>query len=399
MNTVKRGDLFEDKCFKWIKSAIDDGQFGIVGEDIRVYPKKGYYSHKRKSEIVFDIAVEIWLKNAKNYFQLWLIECKNYSSKNVPIDDIEEFVEKIGQVAGKNVKAIMISASSFSQTVKNLAESDGVMLIESREDDYNIVLHRKGDNEVTEYEREDLIIFNLIRDALGLNKASGIDRLSAEEVEHQALLLLKDYNQAKVPIDLPKFLHYLKEKHEIQFSFDDSLISNDGSRLLGHCDIRNRIISIDRSIIGTSRFPFVLGHELGHIILHSNIRINQESYQSFQDSHYNFFADKHLLVNAKQWIEWQANQFSVALFLPKSLFIYEFITYRKKLEIRSFDHIYLDDQIINQHDFIKTINHLSKHFGISKTSVKYRINELGLLTDNCNTKRAINIARNIIEEF
>ncbi len=398
MNTVKRGDVFEDKCFKWIKSAIDDGQFGIVGEDIRVYPKKGYYSHKRRSEIVFDIAVEIWLKNAKNYFQLWLIECKNYSSKNVPIDDIEEFVEKIGQVAGKNVKAIMISASSFSKTVKNLAESDGIMLIESREDDYNIVLHRKGDNEDAEHKREDLIIFNLIRDALGLNKASGINRLSAAEVEHQAFLLLQDYNKAKAPIDLPKFLHYLKEKHRIQFSFDDNLISNDGSRLFGHCDIRNRIIGIDKSIIGTSRFPFVLGHELGHIVLHSNIRINQESYQSFQDSHYNFFADKHLLGNAKQWIEWQANQFSVALFLPEPLFIYEFITYRKRLGIRSFDHIYLDDQIINQHDFIKTINHLSKHFGISKTSIKYRINELGLLTDNCNTKRAIDIARNIIEE-
>ena len=69
------------------------------------------------------------------------------------------------------------------------------------------------------------------------------------------------------------------------------------------------------------------------------------------------------------------------------------------LGIRSFDHIYLDDQTINQHDFIKTINHLSNHFGVSKTSIKYRINELGLLTDKRNTKKAIDIARNIIEEF
>lgn len=385
--------------FKWIKSAIQDGQFGIISNDVRIYSKKGYYSHKRKSEIIFDIAIEIWLENAKNYFQLWIIECKNYSSKNIPIDDIEEFIDKVGQVTGKNVKAIMISASSFSQSVKNRAESDGVMLIEAREDDYNILLHRKGESEDTEKEKEKIIIFNLIRDALGLNKASGINRLSAEEIEYEALSVLKKYNKARVPIEIPRFIRFLEEKYEIKISLNNNLISSDGSRLFGHCDVRNRIISIDKSIVGTSRFPFVLGHELGHIALHSNVRINQDYYQNFQDSHYNSFADKHLLVNAKQWIEWQANQFSVALFLPKHLLVPEFINFRKGLGIRNSRHIYLDDQNINQRDFIRTISHLSKNFSISKTCVKYRLYELNLLTDAQMTKRAGEIARNIIDEM
>lgn len=399
MNTVAKGDLFEEECFKWIKNAIYNGHFGIISEDVRVYSKRSYYSHKRKSNIVFDIAVEIWLKDAKNYFQLWLIECKNYSSKNVPIDDIEEFIDKVDQVAGKNVKAIMISASSFSQTVKNRAESDGVMLIESREDDYNIILHRKDANSKSDRRDEDIIIFNLLRDALGLNKVSGIDRLSAECIEAKALSILQGYNKARAPVNVLNFLRYLEDEYEIKFSFDNKLVSNDGSSLFGHCDVRSKTISIDKSIIGTNRFPFVLGHELGHIFLHSNIRINQDYYQSFQDSHYNSFADKNLLVNARQWLEWQANQFSVALFLPKHLFVREFISFRKKIGIRNPHHIYLDDQPINQRDFIETVNYLSKLFGISKTSVKYRLNELGLLADEQMTKRAVDIARHIIEEM
>ena len=66
--------------------------------------------------------------------------------------------------------------------------------------------------------------------------------------------------------------------------------------------------------------------------------------------------------------------------------------------IRNPNHIYLDDQIVNQVDFWKTISYLSKKFNISKTSIRYRINELGLLTDNQRTKQAVDIARNIIEE-
>lgn len=293
----------------------------------------------------------------------------------------------------------MISASSFSQTVKNRAESDGVMLIEAREDDYNILLHRKGENEDTEKEKEQVVIFNLIRDALGLNKASGINRLSAEEVECEALSILKKYNKARVPINIPKFIRFLEEKYEIQISLNNNLIASDGSRLFGHCDVRNRIISIDKSIFGTGRFPFVLGHELGHIVLHSNVRINQDYYQSFQNSHYNYFVDKHLLVNERQWIEWQANKFSVALFLPKHLLVPEFINFRKGLGIRNSRHIYLDDQNINQRDFMRTISHLSKKFSISKTCVKHRLHELGLLTDAQMTKRAGEIARNIIDEM
>lgn len=400
MNTVKIGDIFEDKCYDLIEHAVKNDKLGISASHARVFRKKKYYSDKRKKDIIFDLAIEIWPEDAKNYSMLLIIECKNYRTKDVPVDDVEEFESKVDQVSGKNAKAIMISARSFQEGAFNFAKSTGMMLIEAHQDDYNIILHRKSDNEDKESEDPVAnIIFNFIRDTLGFNKVLGLEQLSIEDIAFIASEVISNYRKTRTPIEASSFLDYLRQKYNINFDLNNRIISSDGTNLFGCCDVKNRVISIDKSIVNTNRFFFVLGHELGHIFLHSKLKINQEHYQRFQDSHYNAFADKHLLVNEKQWIEWQANQFSVALFLPKPLFIYEFITYRKNLGIRSFDHIYLDDQTINQHDFIKTINHLSNHFGVSKTSIKYRINELGLLTDKRNMKKAIDIARNIIEEF
>lgn len=400
MNTVKIGDSFEDKCYYLIEHAIKNNKLGISASHARVFRKKKYYSDKRKKDIVFDLSIEIWPEGAKNYSILLIIECKNYRTKNVPVDDVEEFESKVGQVSGKNAKAIMISSHSFQEGAFNFAENTGMMLIEAHQDDYTIILHRKGDDSyIVEESSIESIVFNFIRDTLGFNKILGLKKLSIEDIEFTASELLSNYRKIMTPIEVFSFIEYLKQKHNINFHFNDRIVSSDGLNLFGCCDVKSRTISIDKSIVGTNRFLFVLGHELGHIFLHSKIKINQEHYQRFQDSHYNAFADRHLLINEKQWIEWQANQFSIALLLPKPLFIHEFTSYRKSLGIRSFDHIYLDDQGINQRDLISTLNHLSIYFGVSKTSVKYRINELGLLTDNRNTKRAIDIAKNIIEEF
>ncbi|OEJ98609.1 hypothetical protein A8C32_05260 [Flavivirga aquatica] len=85
-------------------------------------------------------------------------------------------------------------------------------------------------------------------------------------------------------------------------------------------------------------------------------------------------------MNDRNWIEWQANKFAIALFLPKILFLPHLIAYRTSIGISRPEHIYLDEQTINKQDYYKTVDYLSDYFGISKTSVKYRIEELNLIT-------------------
>ena len=87
MNTVKIGDKFEDKSYDLIQKAIENDELGISKTSAVVFRQKGYYSNDREKDIIFDLAIEIWPKNAKRFTLLYLIECKSSpKGHNVPVD-------------------------------------------------------------------------------------------------------------------------------------------------------------------------------------------------------------------------------------------------------------------------------------------------------------------------
>ncbi len=382
MNTVKVGDKFEDKSYHLIENAIENDELGISQSSARVLRKPSYYSAKREKDIIFDLSIEIWPKNAERYSFLFLIECKSSNSKKVPVDDVEEFWAKVDQVAGKNVKGVMISDNSFQKGGLTFAKNTGMMLIEvDSEDNYSIILHRT-EKEKTESEEQTIedIFFSFINKALGLKKVKGLKKLSATEIESIVNPILRKYNKLVSAIEIDSFVEHLKKEYKLTFDFTKNLETVNGKQIAGYFDIEKKAILIDNSIVGTEKFGFVLGHELGHFFLHSELKVNQERYNDFEDSHYDFFSDKHLLVNDRNWIEWQANKFAVSLFLPKDLFIQHLISFRTSIGISRPHHIYLDSQSINQQDYYKTVEYLSNYFGISKTTVKYRIEEFEMIT-------------------
>lgn len=383
MNTVKVGDKFEDKSYRLIEKAIENDELGISKSSARVFKKKGYYSARREKKIIFDLAIEIWPKNAKRYSFLFLIECKSSNSKKVPVDDVEEFWSKIDQVAGKNVKGIMISDNSFQEGGLTFAKNTGMMLIEvDSEDNHKILLHRteKGKNENNKIEPIVDIFSRFIQKTLGFNEVQGLKILSANKIENIATIIRNNFNRPNCAINIDDFTEHLEKEYELSFDFSKRLETVNGKQIAGFYDVNKKKILIDNSIFKTEKFPFVLGHELGHFFLHCNLIINQERYNDFEDSRYDFFADKHILMNDKNWIEWQANKFAIALFLPKDLFLAHLIAYRKSIGISRANKIFLDEQKINQQDYYKTVDYLSTYFGISKTSVKYRIEDLELIT-------------------
>lgn len=276
----------------------------------------------------------------------------------------------------------MISDNSFQEGGLTFAKNTGMMLIEvDSEDNHKIILHRtnkeKGENKKKSIED---IFSRFIQKTLGLKKVKGLKKLSANQIENLAIPILEKYNKLYSAIEIDSFIEHLKEEYGLTFDFSKTLETVNGKQIAGFYDVEKKEILIDNSIVGTEKFPFVLGHELGHFFLHSNLKINQERYNDFEDSHYDFFADRHLFTNDKNWIEWQANKFAIALFLPKLLFLPHLIAYRTSIGISRPHHIYLDEQKINQQDYYKTVNYLADYFGISKTSVKYRIEEFDLIT-------------------
>lgn len=383
MNTVKIGDKFEDKSYHLIEKAINNNELGISKSTAKVFRKKGYYSSDREKEIIFDLSIEIWPEGAERYTLLYLIECKSSpKGHSVPVDDVEEFFTKYNQVAGGGVKGVMITDNNFQSGGLTFAKNKRIMLIEvDKDNNHSIILH-KTDREKTKDEKidEDVIFFSFIKKTLGIQKVKGLKRLTAEQIENLALPILQKYNSLHSSIKMEEFIQFLKLEYNLKFDFTKDLETVNGKKIGGYFDIENSSIFIDKSLLLTEKFPFVLGHELGHFFLHSKLSINQEKYNDFEDSEYDFFTDRHNLLNDRNWIEWQANKFSIALFLPKLLFLPHLIAYRKSIGISRPEHIYLDEQTINKQDYYKTVEYLSEYFGISKTSIKFRIEELNLIT-------------------
>jgi len=382
MNTVKIGDSFEKKSYEVISKAVENGELGISESASRVFQKKGYYSRDREKDIIFDLSIEVWPSNAERYTLLYLIECKSSNSKKVPVDDIEEFYSKIIQVSGVNVKGVLISDNSFQEGVVTFAKNRGIMLIEvSKIGEHNIILHRtnRGIDDIKDKDI-DSIFEKFIKRAFGPQKIEGLQKLSSDQIENKANIIHSEYSRSRKPIVIDEFIEFITQKYGLKIDLKCDLETINGKKILGYYSVKENTIFLDQSLLLTNQTAFVLGHELGHFFLHKELTVNQETYNDFEDSEYDFFADKHILKNDKNWIEWQANRFAISLFLPSDLFLYHLCDYRQSIGISRYFHIYLDNQRINKDDYRKTVDHLAYLFGISKTGVRYRIDELKIIT-------------------
>lgn len=406
LNTTEIGDKFESKSLDIINKVIEEEQLGHLADHIKIYKKKGYYSSIRKKKIKFDLTIEVWPPGANRYILIYIIECKDYE-KRVPVSKIEDFHDKIRQVSGVNVKGIFITNSPLQEGGFNIAESVGMMVIQGESsDDYKIILHKTNRESGTDkipliketidkelfdigVEHIERLIDKKIISAFKVNLddsrvSYSIDRLSKEDIEKLANKELVKINP-KILSEAYSFsskslIEHLQNSYGIRFI---EIISKSG--LLGSCDIKKNVIGISKSIKGTNRELFILGHELGHFLLHQKLSIGQAIYDTFEDSKYNFRTGKHDLKNPRHWIEWQANYFASSLVLPQAPFLARLWKCQDSLN-RSRGMIYLDDQYENVKDFIELIKNLSYLFNVTKTSVIYKLKEMDLINDQSRMK-------------
>uniref|UniRef100_UPI004048E6D8 ImmA/IrrE family metallo-endopeptidase n=1 Tax=Roseivirga sp. TaxID=1964215 RepID=UPI004048E6D8 len=388
MNTTKKGDEFEDQSYALIKQAIQSGQLGLIANQCKIFKKKGYYSEKRKGEIIFDLTIEVWPPNAQRFVLLYIIECKGLAH-NVPVDDIEEFSHKIDQISELNTKGVFVTNRGFQKSAFNLAESSGMMLIQLNFDEkHKILLHKIHRNESkNEYKQQwDHLIETLLTEAFNeQTKIVGLQQFSSEQLEKKSKEVLNDFNpnilNYFMPIPIDDLIQHLKEKYQLTTDFDSSLSKNaKGQDILGYFNREENKIYIDNSLQDTERFPFILAHEIGHFFLHRDLKMNQKVYDSFSDSAYNFRIGKHLLKNDKNWIEWQANYFGACLILPTTSLFARVMWFQEREGIPHKGRIYVDHQRVNQIDFSNTVSFLSSYFNVTKTNIIYRLKQIGILT-------------------
>ncbi len=382
VNTVKKGNEFEKKSLEVVRKLLEDRQLGVFPENAVIHWQQPYYSEKRKGNIIFDLTVEIWPEGAERFVSIYFIECKDYSTKRVPIGDLEAFNSKIEQVAGANKKAILITNNSFQKSAIEYAKSMGYMLIctnGNADDDYQIIMHRKESSTAKEF-KIDIMLLAKIKSALMVIPPVRISKLSSKAIEKRAITELTKFNGNSKPVDIGKLVSYLETREGLSFEFDEKLPVENGIQTLGAISFKDLKISIHKDIVNTNRLPFVLGHELGHFYLHKDLKLTQNDYDSFVDSSFSLIIGRKPLANEKDWIEWQANKFSSCFFLPKTQFIDRFLYYRKLRKIRKPEKIFLDNQRINKEDHYDTVGYLSQWFKVSNTMVKIRLEELNLIT-------------------
>lgn len=128
MNTRKLGDSFEDQVFGYVQRYVAGGVSFLNPRWCQFFQKKRYFSKDRNSEIEVDVSVESYSVDATEWSLLLVIECKNYTH-SVPVDDVEEFVAKLDQIAGKNVKGALFSTAGFQKSALEYSKSKGIALV------------------------------------------------------------------------------------------------------------------------------------------------------------------------------------------------------------------------------------------------------------------------------
>lgn len=433
LNTVKKGDEFEDLSARLIEEALHDYKLGFIPGNCRVFKKKGYHSSIRKGNIIFDIAIEVWPEGSKNYALLNLIECKNYAKK-VPVDDVEEFYAKISQVGHVNVKGIFITNNGFQKGAFTFAKSVGMMLITVNDlITLNIILHKANRQRQIEEERsysvpgienEDPVIRQIIyrqiqrkidKELLSIfvyqviansfsRQTVDIPILSTEDIEEFTTSLLMTYNPDIVNgermLDWEKFGLFLAQTYELTISFGPmNGLDSRGHKIISYCSFLTKTIEVDKTLENTNRAPFLLAHELGHFFLHNRIVLNQHEYESFNDSAYNLSIDRHKLENPRAWIEWQANQFAASIILPRKSILFRLCVEQYKQRLQIGKPLYLDDQLDSRITFNTIITNLARFYFTTKTSIIYRLNALDMIKINSRLKSVGQLIREIYPDL
>ncbi len=356
---------------------------GLILFIAKFFTKKDIIQKTEIKKIIFDISIEVKFPNADNYSFLTLIECKSYSD-TVPVGKIEEFYGKVNQVADLNGKGIFVTDNSISDGGYNFAKSKGITVIEFKNNECNFVLHRTNIYKNKERAGDYLSnkIAKIITKLYKKPKIKGLLKLSRRQIEFKTEDLLNQIDtnilSKSQPTPIERIERFIEIQKEIKIITNTEIISKE-RKILGCYNAKDKQIIIDKSIIQNKNYPFVIAHEIGHLFLHNNLMVCNNSYELFEDPEFNFKLNRYELTEDQHWIEWQANQFAASLLMPEETIRNVLYIFQKNNGIRNKGIVFYDNQVDNQRLFVATIRTIAKYLKIANINVEYRLSNLGII--------------------
>lgn len=221
----------------------------------------------------------------------------------------------------------------------------------------------------------------------------GVPILSALDIEERAEELISRFDKSALLISqrvpIPEIVKRMRNDKKYGLLLEcgiDLGKTRSGHKILGKTHLKPLAIFIDSSLLNDPRFrfPFTLGHELGHVVFHRHVRLEKSLYpeKGFADTEYDLTGKK-ILQTPRDWIEWQANRFASAILMPASTIRTKVEEIQRESNInRNRGHIFLDDQPVNRLAYDKLKDQLQVIYGVNGTNVEYRLKDLGILEDH-----------------
>ena len=213
-------------------------------------------------------------------------------------------------------------------------------------------------------------------------------RLKREDIDAKAeevALHFDPSSLARKTSPLYEVVDGLIRRYKVQFLFDQDLgYSPRRKRILGRFDFKPQQILIDRVLPHDSpRFRWTVSHEIGHLVLHRNLdpRLISRTKPEFIDTRAELRFLRTAMKSELAWIEWQANQFAASMLLPRPILYSALSDVQKQLEIPRPGWIYLDDTRHNLIAYVSTLRLLAERLNVSKTMLRIRLLNLGILID------------------
>lgn len=217
----------------------------------------------------------------------------------------------------------------------------------------------------------------------------GIPILNAAEIENVAQHFLEQLAPGvlKAPIFTPlgEIATTLKDRGLCTFSFDEDLgTTRSGDKYLGYFDIKRHHIAIDASLAHDDvRFPFTLAHELGHFYLHGKVKpeaLESRGASIIRDAKREFLTHRIEGARPRTLLEWHANRFAAAVLLPRATARSALSGFQRARGItRKVGTVWLDRQSGNKRDFRMVLAQMSALYRVSRSVVRYRLGDLGLV--------------------
>jgi Zn-dependent peptidase ImmA (M78 family) len=212
--------------------------------------------------------------------------------------------------------------------------------------------------------------------------------LSRDQIDAEAEKVALHFDPrafARTTSPLYEVMNGLKEKYRVSFFFDRDLgTSERGRKILGRFDFTSRRISIDGILpYDSPRFRWSLSHEIGHLVLHRKLdrKLISLDTPALIDTRIQLRFVRTAARSELEWVEWQANKFAAAMLLPRPIVHTALVAVQHELDIPRPGSIYLDDQRHNLTAYLLTLRLLSERLNVSRTMLRIRLLDLGILID------------------